>query len=79
MDLDVVERTVALKRLPPFADSARIGAEVDMAVRRKMLDDNRALFPLSLHSKRVQRRWMPITGRRYESLIPERTTYEATR
>jgi hypothetical protein len=79
VDLDVVERTVALKRLPPFADSARIGDEVDMADCRTMLADDRTRFPLALRLKRVQRRWILLTGRRYESLIAERTTSEATR
>ncbi len=65
----------------PTIDTARerIGVEVDMAVCRKMFDDDRTLFPLALRLKRVQRRWMLLTCRRYESLIPERTTYEVLR
>jgi hypothetical protein len=40
-----------------------------------MFDTDRTLFPLALRAKRVQRRWMQLTGRRYESLLPEHTTY----
>ncbi len=57
----------------------RLGVTIDLDECRAMFDTDRKLFPLALRAKRVQRRWMQLTGRRYESLIPERTTYEAAR
>ena len=65
----------------PTVDTARerLGVEVDLGVCREMFHTDRKLFPLALRLKRVQRRWMRLTGRRYESLIPERTTYETAR
>lgn len=79
MELDVVERTVVLKRLPPFADPTRIGNEVDMATYRKMLGDGRELLPLALRPRPIQRHWMLLTRRGYESPIASRTTYESAR
>lgn len=62
----------------PTIDTAheRLGVTIDRAECQAMFDTDRKLFPLALRLKRVQRRWMSLTGRRYESLLPERTTYE---
>jgi hypothetical protein len=53
----------------------RLGVTIDRAECQAMFDTDRKLFPLALRLKRVQRRWMLMTGRRYESLLPEHTTY----
>ena len=53
----------------------RLGVTIDLAACQTMFDTDRKLFPLALRAKRVQRRWMQLTGRRYESLLPEHTTY----
>ena len=53
----------------------RLDVAIDLAACRAMFDTDRTLFPLALRAKRVQRRWMQFTGRRYESLLPEHTTY----
>lgn len=62
----------------PTIDTAheRLGVSIQRADCQAMFDADRKLFPLALRLKRVQRRWMLITGRRYESLLPEHTTYE---
>jgi hypothetical protein len=54
----------------------RLGVTIDRAVTTKMFEDDRKLMPLTLRLKRAQRWWMHHTGRRYDSLLPERTTYE---
>ena len=53
----------------------RLDVAIDLAACQAMFDTDRTLFPLALRAKRVQRRWMQLTGRRYESLLPEHTTY----
>ena len=53
----------------------RLGVAIDLAECQAMFDTDRKLFPLALRAKRVQRRWMQLTGRRYESLLPDHTTY----
>ena len=39
-------------------------------------DEDRKLMPLTLRLKKAQRFWLSHTGRRYDSMLPERTTYE---
>ena len=43
-----------------------------------MYDNDRKLLPTVLKVKKVQRWWLTHTGRRYEQLLPEKTTYERT-
>ena len=68
------ERSVDVQ---PTIDTTRERQDVaiDLAACQTMFDTDRKLFPLALRAKRVQRRWMQLTGRRYESLLPEHTTY----
>jgi hypothetical protein len=68
------ERSVDVQ---PTIDTTRERQDVaiDLAACQTMFDTDRTLFPLALRAKRVQRRWMQLTGRRYESLLPEHTTY----
>jgi hypothetical protein len=61
---------------PAIAAAARRGITIDRATTTKMFDDDRKLLPLTLKLKKAQRAWVQRTGRRYESLLPERTTYE---
>ena len=53
------------------------GVTVDKAVAIKMYEDDKKLMPLTLRLKKGQRWWMQHSGRTYDSLLPERTTYEA--
>ncbi len=67
--------------LEPWVDPAieaarRFGVRVDRAAATKMYDDDRKLLPLTLRMKKAQRFWLSHTGRRYDSMLPERTTYE---
>lgn len=43
-----------------------------------MYDNDRKLLPKILKVKKAQRWWLTHTGRRYEQLLPEKTTYERT-
>lgn len=43
-----------------------------------MLDEDRKFMPLTLKMKKSQRWWLQHTRRRYEALLPERTTYDRT-
>jgi hypothetical protein len=67
--------------LEPWVDPAieaarRAGLHVDRAVTTKMFEDDKKLLPLTLRLKKGQRWWLSHTGRRYDSLLPEKTTYE---
>ena len=61
---------------PAIAAAARRGVTIDRATTTKMFEDDKKLLPVTLKLKKAQRAWMLRTGRRYESLLPERTTYE---
>lgn len=54
----------------------RLGVHLQRATAQKMFDDDRSLMPLVLKMKKAQRWWRLHTGRSYEALLPERTTYE---
>lgn len=54
----------------------RLGLRLRRETAQKMLDDDRALLPMVLKLKKAQRWWVNHTGRTYEQLLPERTTYE---
>jgi hypothetical protein len=62
----------------PAIEAARrhVGVHIDRAATTKMFEDDKKLMPLTLKLKRGQRWWMSHTGRRYDSLLPERTTYD---
>ncbi len=52
------------------------GVSVDKATAIKMYEDDKKLMPVALKLKKVQRAWLVRTGRTYDSLLPDRTTYE---
>lgn len=60
---------------PAVEVAARHGLHVDAATARKMFEDDARLMPLTLKLKKGQRWWMTRTGRHYDSLLPEHTTY----
>ncbi|MFZ4718990.1 MAG: DUF6206 family protein [Ilumatobacteraceae bacterium] len=67
--------------LEPWVDPAieaarRAGVVIRREDAQKMYDDDRKLLPLTLRMKKGQRWWLQHTGRRYDSMLPERTTYE---
>jgi hypothetical protein len=62
----------------PALQAARdqAGIEIDPALPRAMFEEDRKLMPMTLRLRKLQRRWMLRTGRSYDSLLPDRTTYE---
>jgi hypothetical protein len=57
----------------------QLGITIDPAVPLKMYADDRSLMPLTLRLRKMQRAWMLRTGRRYDAMLPDRTTYERQR
>ncbi len=53
----------------------RLGLTLRRETAQAMLDQDRKFLPLVLKMKKTQRWWLTHTGRRYEALLPERTTY----
>lgn len=67
--------------LEPWVDPAieagrRVGVVVDRAACTKFFEDDKKLMPLTLRLRKAQRWWVQHTGRRYDAMLPERTTYE---
>lgn len=62
----------------PAIEVARreVGVVIDKAATTKMFHEDKKLMPLTLKLKKGQRWWVTHTGRRYETLLPERTTYD---
>jgi hypothetical protein len=61
----------------PALDAAkRVGVVIDRAATTKMYEDDKKLMPLTLKLKKGQRWWVQHTGRRYDSLLPDGTTYD---
>ena len=60
---------------PTIEAARRFGVRLDRAAVTKMYDDDRKLLALTLRLKKAQRFWLSHTGRRYDSMLPERTTY----
>ncbi|MDP2292377.1 MAG: DUF6206 family protein [Actinomycetota bacterium] len=54
----------------------RLGVQLRRETAQEMLDNDRKLLPMVLKLKKGQRWWLNHTGRSYEQLLPERTTYE---
>lgn len=54
----------------------RLGTNLRREEAQWMYDNDRKLLPTVLKVKKVQRWWLTHTGRRYEQLLPEKTTYE---
>lgn len=61
------------------AINARLGTNLERARVQRMYDHDRALLPKVLKLKKAQRWWLTHTGRAYEQLLPEQTTYELDR
>jgi hypothetical protein len=60
---------------PAIEAARRAGVVIRREDAQKMYDDDRKLLPLTLRLKKGQRFWLQHTGRRYDSMLPERTTY----
>lgn len=60
---------------PAIEAARRAGVVIRRDEAQKMFDDDRKLLPLTLRLKKGQRWWLQHTGRRYDSMLPERTTY----
>jgi hypothetical protein len=56
--------------------NTRLGSDLQRATAEKMLADDSGFMPLVLKLKKSQRWWLQHTGRAYEALLPERTTYD---
>ena len=56
--------------------NGRLGLQLRRETAQQMLDEDRKFMPLVLKMKKSQRWWLHHTFRRYEALLPERTTYE---
>ncbi len=70
------------ERLDQWVDPAiqtvnsRLGINMRREKAQWMYDNDRKLLPRVLKVKKVQRWWLTHTGRRYEQLLPDKTTYE---
>lgn len=58
--------------------NSRLGINLRREKAQWMYDNDRKLLPTVLKVKKVQRWWLTHTGRSYEQLLPEKTTYERT-
>ncbi|MEQ1873881.1 MAG: DUF6206 family protein [Ilumatobacteraceae bacterium] len=56
--------------------NSRLGIKLRREKAQWMYDNDRKLLPKVLKVKKAQRWWLTHTGRNYEQLLPERTTYE---
>lgn len=54
----------------------QLGVTIDPDVPLNMFATDRKLMPLTLRLRKMQRVWMLRTGRGYDSLLPDRTTYD---
>ena len=67
--------------LEPWVDptistvNRRLGTQLQRSSAEKMFDDDRGLMPVVLKLKKTHRWWLTTTGRRYEQLLPAKTTY----
>ncbi|MBI4883287.1 MAG: hypothetical protein HY826_04450 [Actinobacteria bacterium] len=57
------------------AINLQLGSNVTRVKVQRMYDHDRKLMPSVLKLKKAQRWWLTHTGRRYEQLLPVRTTY----
>ncbi len=58
------------------AINQRLGTTLRRETAQGMLDEDRKFMPMVLKLKKSQRWWLHHTGRRYEALLPEETTYD---
>lgn len=54
----------------------RLGLSLQRSTAQQILDEDRKFMPMVLKLKKSQRWWLQHTGRRYEALLPEETTYD---
>ncbi len=57
----------------------RLGTNLRRETAQQMLDEDRKFMPMVLRLKKSQRWWLHRTGRRYEALLPDETTYDRAR
>jgi hypothetical protein len=57
----------------------RLGLTLRRETAQKMLEEDASFMPLVLKLKKSQRWWLHHTGRRYEALLPDETTYDRAR
>ena len=62
-----------------IAVAAARGVVIDRAATEKMLAEDAKLMPVLLKVRKAYRWWVQHTGRSYDTLLPERTTYELLR
>ena len=57
----------------------RLGTSLQRQAAQAMLDEDRKFMPMVLRLKKSQRWWLHHTGRHYEALLPDETTYDRAR
>jgi hypothetical protein len=62
----------------PFADAAQARHQmtIDPAEARRRCDSDAKFYPALLRTKRFERRWRQLTRRRYDALLPDKSTFE---
>lgn len=63
---------------PAVAQAARVrhGIVIDPDEARQRCEADARFYPFLLRAKRVERRWRRLTRRRYDALLPDRSTFE---
>lgn len=63
---------------PAVAEAARErhAITIDPDVARQRCEADAKFYPLLLRAKRVERSWRQLTRRRYDALLPDRSTFE---
>ena len=84
-NVDFVVRDIAVQlyrqQLDPWVDVVlraardRHGVHVDAADAKKTCESDAKFFPTLLRLKRAQRAWMQRTRRRYDTLLPDRSSF----
>jgi hypothetical protein len=64
---------------PAIAVAAAHGLAIDRADTEAMLAEDAKLMPVLLKVRKAYRWWVQHTGRQYDTLLPEHTTYELLR
>lgn len=63
---------------PAVAEAARVrhGVTIDPDKARKLCEADAKFYPFLLRTKRAERSWRQLTRRRYDALLPDRSTFE---
>jgi hypothetical protein len=64
---------------PAIAVAAAHGLTIDRAATEAMLAEDAKLMPVLLKVRKAYRWWVQHAGRKYDTLLPEHTTYELLR